>query len=92
MSVDKFLTVNFQIFLFYFLVFSCTVVSKNDPFVFLNGATTSKSAFHSINLFLVKCYDNKMAKSPYNLIIHPLIKPQVANQQQQQKNITTQEY
>ena len=29
-------------------------------------------------LYLVKCYDNKMAKSPFNLIIHPLIKPQVA--------------
>ena len=28
----------------------------------------------------------KMVKSPYNLIIHPLIKPQLANQQQQQKN------
>ena len=27
----------------------------------------------------------KMAKSHYNLIIHPLIKPEVANQQQQKK-------
>ena len=27
-----------------------------------------------------------MAKSPYNLIIHPLIKPQVANQQKNKKN------
>ena len=31
-------------------------------------------------LFLVKCYDNKMVKLPYNLIILPLIEPQVANQ------------
>ena len=37
-------------------------------------------------LFLVKCYDNKMAKSPYSLIIHPLVEPQVANQQQQHKS------
>ena len=29
LSVDKFLTVNFLIFLFYFLVFSCVVVSEN---------------------------------------------------------------
>ena len=31
-------------------------------------------------LFLVKCYDKKWL-SPYNLIINPLIKPQVANLQ-----------
>ena len=33
-------------------------------------------------LFLVKCYDNEMAKSPFSLINHPLIEPQVANHQQ----------
>ena len=32
-------------------------------------------------LFMVKCYDNKMAKSPFSLIIHPLVEPQVANKQ-----------
>ena len=31
---------------------------------------------------LVKCYDNKMVKLPYNFIILPFIKPEVANQQQ----------
>ena len=39
-------------------------------------------------LFLVRCYDNKKAKSPYNLIIHPLIKPQVANQQKKANQST----
>ena len=38
---------------------------------------------------LVKCYDNKMVKSPFILIIVYLIKPQMANQQQKkQKTIT----
>ena len=32
-------------------------------------------------LLLVKCFDNKMVKLPFNLIIFPLIKPQEANQQ-----------
>ena len=36
-------------------------------------------------LFLVKSYDYKMAKSPYNLIICPLIDPQVDNQQKNKK-------
>ena len=31
-------------------------------------------------LFLVKFYDNKMVKSPYNCVIFPLTQPQVANQ------------
>ena len=31
--------------------------------------------------FLVKCNDNKMVKLPYNLIIYPLTKPQVTDQQ-----------
>ena len=31
---------------------------------------------------LVKCYDIKMVKSPYNCVIFPLTQPQVANQQQ----------
>ena len=30
---------------------------------------------------LVKCYDNEKVKSPYNWVIFPLNKPQVANQQ-----------
>ena len=34
---------------------------------------------------MVKCYDNKMIKSPYNFVIFLLTQPQVANQQQQQK-------
>ena len=32
-------------------------------------------------LLLVKCYDNKKVKSPYNWVISPLTQPQVANQQ-----------
>ena len=32
-------------------------------------------------LLLVKCYDNKMVKLPFSLIILSEIKPQVANQQ-----------
>ena len=36
-------------------------------------------------LIWLKCYDNKMARSPFSLIILPLIRPQVANQQQQKK-------
>ena len=36
-------------------------------------------------LLLVKCYDNKMVKLPYNLNIVHLFKPKVANQQQQNK-------
>ena len=31
---------------------------------------------------LIKCYDNKMVKSPFNCVIPPLTQPQVANQQQ----------
>ena len=32
-------------------------------------------------LLLVKCYDNKKIKSPYNWVISPLTQPEVANQQ-----------
>ena len=32
-------------------------------------------------LLLVRCYDNKKVKSPYNWVIYPLTQPQVANQQ-----------
>ena len=32
-------------------------------------------------LVLVKCYDNKKVKSPYNCVIFPLTQLQVANQQ-----------
>ena len=45
MSDDKILAVNFQILLFYLLVFSCVKVSDNDPDVFLNGASTVKRGF-----------------------------------------------
>ena len=38
-------------------------------------------------LVLVKCYDNKMVKSPYNWVIYPLTQPQMANQQQQKKKL-----
>ena len=41
------------------------------------------SLYVATRLLLVKCYNNKMVKFPFNLIISPLIKPQVANQQQQ---------
>ena len=34
---------------------------------------------------LLKCYDNKMVKSPYNCFIYPLNQPQVANQQKKEK-------
>ena len=37
---------------------------------------------------MVKCYDKKMVKSPFNWVIFPLTQLQVANQQQQQKNGT----
>ena len=37
-------------------------------------------------LVLVKCYDNKMVKSPYNCFILPLTQPQVANQKKKKKN------
>ena len=37
-------------------------------------------------LLLVKCYDKKMVKSPFNCVIFPLTQPQVANQQ---KNANT---
>ena len=36
-------------------------------------------------LLLVKCYDKKMVKSPFNCVIFPLTQPQVARQQQQKK-------
>ena len=39
-------------------------------------------------LLLVKCYDNKMVKSPLILIILYLIKPQVANQQKKRILLT----
>ena len=36
-------------------------------------------------LLLLKCYDNKMAKSPFNWFILPLNQPEVANQQKKTK-------
>ena len=38
-------------------------------------------------LLLVKCYDNKMVKSPYNCFIFPFTQPQMANQQQQKNGL-----
>ena len=38
-------------------------------------------------LLLVKCYDDKKVKSPYNWVISLLTQPEVANQQQQQKTV-----
>ena len=38
----------------------------------LNGLASSLTA---VRLLLVMCYDNKMVKLPFNLIILPLIKP-----------------
>ena len=37
-------------------------------------------------LLLVKWYDNKMVKLPFNCVIFPLTQPQVANKQEQPKN------
>ena len=42
--------------------------------------------YWATRLLLVKCYVNKMVKSPYSWVISPLTQPQVANQQQQ-KNV-----
>ena len=36
---------------------------------------------HRLVHLLVKCYDNKMVKSPYNCVIFPLTQPLVDNQQ-----------
>ena len=36
-------------------------------------------------LLLVKCYDNKKVKSPYNLVTSRLTQPGVANKQKQLK-------
>ena len=41
----NFWAVNFQFFLFYFLVFSCVNVSENPPGGSYNGATTIKRAY-----------------------------------------------
>ena len=38
-------------------------------------------------LLLVKCYGNKMVKSPYNCVIYLLTQPQVANRQKNYINI-----
>ena len=43
MSVDKILTVNSQNCLFYFLVFSCAVVSENDPYVCIYDSVSAVS-------------------------------------------------
>ena len=37
---------------------------------------------------LVKCYDNKNVKSPYNWVISHLTQPQVANQRKSNYNLT----
>ena len=34
---------------------------------------------------MVKCYDKKWFKSPYNWVISPLTQPQVVNQQKKEK-------
>ena len=40
-------------------------------------------------LVLVKCYDNKKVKSPYNCVIFPLTQLQVANQQKKTVNLVS---
>ena len=37
-------------------------------------------------LMLIKWYDNKMVKSPFNCAIFPLTQPQVANQKKKSGN------
>ena len=39
----------------------------------------------NFRLFLVKCFDNKMAKSPFNCVTFPLTQPQKANQQKKRE-------
>ena len=38
-------------------------------------------------LLLVKCYDNKKVKSPFNWVISPLTQPQVAYQQKRKEKV-----
>ena len=45
-----------------------------------------KLACRANRLLLVKCYENKKVKLPSNWVIFPWTHPEVANQQQQQKN------
>ena len=46
-----------------------------------NNPDKGKFVCKANRLLLVKCYDNKMVKLPFDLIIHPLIKPWAANKQ-----------
>ena len=48
------------------------------PFYCHNTQHLRKLWYIAAGLLLVKCYDNKMVKLSYNLIISPLIKPQIA--------------
>ena len=55
----------------------CVKVGNSDKYLFL-----------ATRLWIVKLYDNKKVKSPYNWFISPLTQPEEANQQQQQKSIS----
>ena len=73
------------------------VLSKLNEWIYIDGSSSLKNIiFNSFRLVLVfwRLYidkskvtvsDNKMVKLPYNLIIFPLIKPRVANQQKIKK-------
>ena len=59
------------------------IEKKSCVFLFLklkNSVLKDIRIYRATRLLLVKCYDNKMVKSPYNCVIYPLTQPQVANQ------------
>ena len=81
----RFFTVNLKVKILSFLWCFKAVKLESDINVVYISVQSINGVNKATGLLLVKCYDNKMAKSPYNCFIFPLNQPQVANQQQQKK-------
>ena len=56
-------------------------IRMNILHISINETQLMEQRIFASMLVLIKCYDNKMVKSPYNCVIYPLTQPQVGNQQ-----------
>ena len=61
------------------------LIHSGSQVPYIGLINVSKSGYKLAGLLLVKWYDKKMVKSPFNCVIFPLTQPQVARQQQQKK-------
>ena len=63
------------------LVKNVIIVISDVSTIYLWKKNDAKLVCRANRLLLVKCYDNKKVKSPYNWVISPLTQSQVANKQ-----------